>query len=118
MVGGQILSLILTLTAAPASVDAAGKASPPAQVCTGTKYNYGSPFGPFEWGTVIVANNHLDYTINAGYQVTLCVKGGTANTTSTLTGPTSGELFTPALKNGKNAGVSHWSVVTVTTIGP
>jgi len=109
---------VLALVPTSGTVNAAGKGTPVAQVCPGTKYQSGATYGPFAWGTITVEADHIDYDITAGYQVTLCVKGGPTNTTATFTGPATGELLTPTLKNGKHAALSHWSVVSATTVGP
>lgn len=109
---------LFALAPVSGSAQAIAKGIPAAQVCAGTKYLPGATYGPFDWGTVTVGVDRISYDISAGYQVTLCVKGGPTNTTATFTGPATGELLTPTLKNGKHAALSHWSVVSATTVGP
>lgn len=109
---------LLTVVSTASIAEARAKGVPASQVCPGTKYHPGDAYGPFEWGTVTVELTGITYDVSAGYEVRLCVKGGPTNNTATFTGPATGELLTPTLKNGKHAGLSHWSVVSVTTVGP
>ena len=109
---------LFTLALPTGDAGAIAKGIPAAQVCPGTKFGPGVPYGPFTWGTVTVGADRISYDIAAGYEVALCVKGGSTNTTATFTGPATGELLTPTLKNGKHAALSHWSVVSATTVGP
>ena len=119
MVTSLIGAAALMALAIPAGeAGAIAKGIPAAQVCAGTKYSPRAPYGPFDWGTITVGVDRITYDISAGYEVTLCVKGGPTNTTTTFTGPATGELLTPTLKNGKHAALSHWSVVSATTVGP
>ncbi len=74
------------------------------------------------WGSATVGTGYVEFTVNSGYELDVCVKGGANGVTlATITGPDTQKVYTPLNPNDQPAGVSHYEYTvrqTTTTTTP
>lgn len=70
-----------------------------------------------DWGTATVNGSFVDFDVEAGWTVEVCVKGGSADPTiTTIVGPDQVSVQTPEQpSSGNNPAVSHWGFRASTT---
>jgi hypothetical protein len=114
-----VLTLVLAACDSQVSIEATPDAlSTPGGTCPGDHLSETpgtSTSG--EWGSAAALDKGIEYTVNDGWTVTFCAKGGNDSNTITVTGPDTGTLSTPPNQGGNIPDLSHWSVTGITETG-